>query len=94
MKKKKYTHILYNIFKYIKRIIYGDNIEEVMNQQDKSNLITNTFQSLQKTDIRRLFSKFEDDPKGGFNRKYYYDDIQIAVKMCEDINQCKSIFNN
>ena len=63
--------------------------------QDKNsevdiNLITNTFQSLKEKDIRRLFSisTFES----GVDREYCYDDIQPAVKICENISQCKSVF--
>lgn len=58
--------------------------------EEDISLITSTFQSLHKDNIRQLFSTFE----GGFDRRYCYDGIQPAVKICEHIHQCKSVFNN
>lgn len=64
------------------------------NSEEDISLITSTFQSLNEHNIRRLFSTFIGVSEVGFDKRYCYDDTQPAVEICENINQCKSVFNN
>ena len=51
-------------------------------------LILTTFQSLNDGNIRNIFSRFGE----GFDSKYFHSQIQPAVDICKNIEQCKSIF--